>query len=49
MITISAVSFLFNTDTMPVSLLINQYEGQLMYEEAAIISILILVINNSFC
>lgn len=48
MITISAVSFLFNTDTMPVSLLINQYEGQLMYEEAAIISILILVINLIF-
>lgn len=48
MITISAVSFLFNTDTMPVSLLINQYEGQLMYEEAAIISILILCINLIF-
>lgn len=45
MITISAVSFLFNTDIMPISLLINQYEGQLMYEESAIISLTILIIN----
>jgi len=48
MITISAVSFLFNTRTMPVSMLINQYEGQLMYEESAIISVLILIINLIF-
>lgn len=48
MITISAVSFLFNTDIMPISLLINQYEGQLMYEESAIISITILIINMLF-
>ena len=48
MITISAVSFLFNTDIMPISLLINQYEGQLMYEESAIISITILFINLLF-
>jgi len=45
MITISAVSFLFNTDIMPISLLINQYEGQLMYEESAIISLIILTVN----
>lgn len=45
MITISAVSFLFNTDIMPISLLINQYEGQLMYEESAIVSLTILVVN----
>jgi len=45
MITISAVSFLFNTDIMPISLLINQYEGQLMYEESAIISLTILIVN----
>ncbi len=48
MITISAVSFLFNTKIMPVSLLINQYEGQLMYEEAAIVSLFILIINLLF-
>lgn len=45
MITISAVSFLFSTQTMPLSLLINQYEGQMMYEEAAIISLIVLIIN----
>lgn len=45
MVTISAVTFLFSVDTMPLSLLINQYEGQLMYEEAAIVSITILFFN----
>jgi len=45
MITISAVAFLFSIDTMPLSLLINQYEGHLMLEEAAIVSLLILLIN----
>ncbi len=45
MITISAVTFLFGTKTMPLSLLINQYEGQMMLEEAAIISLIILIIN----
>jgi len=45
MVTISAVTFLFSVDTMPLSLLINQYEGQLMYEEAAIISLTILFLN----
>ena len=45
MITISAVTFLFNTRTMPLSLLINNYEGNLMLGEAAIISIIILIFN----
>lgn len=45
MITISAVTFLFNTKTMPLSLLINNYEGDLMLGEAAIISLIILFIN----
>ena len=45
MITISAVSFLFSTDTMPVSLLINVYEDNLMLGEAAFISIFILLCN----
>lgn len=45
MITISAVTFLFNTRNMPLSLLINQYEGNMMLGEAAIISLIILMIN----
>lgn len=45
MITISAVTFLFNTRNMPLSLLVNQYEGNMMLGEAAIISLIILVIN----
>ncbi|MBQ8192737.1 MAG: ABC transporter permease subunit [Bacilli bacterium] len=45
MITISAVTFLFNTRTMPLSLLINNYEGNMMLGEAAIISLIILVFN----
>lgn len=45
MVTISAVTFLYSIDTMPLSLLINQYEGQMMYEEAAIVSIVILIFN----
>lgn len=45
MITISAVTFLFNTKTMPLSLLINTYEGDLMLGEAAIISLIILFLN----
>ena len=45
MITISAVAFLYNTRTMPLSILINRYEGSLMLEEAAIISIIILFFN----
>ena len=45
MVTISAVTFLFNTRTMPLSLLINNYEGSMMLSEAAIISLIILLIN----
>ena len=45
MITISAVAFLFNTKTMPLSLMINMYEENLMLGEAAIISLIILVFN----
>lgn len=45
MITISAVTFLYTSSTMPVSLLINNYEGNMMLGEAAIISIIILLIN----
>ena len=45
MVTISAVTFLFNTSTMPLSLLINNYEGNMMLGEAAIISLIILFFN----
>ena len=45
MITISAVAFLFNTTTMPLSLLITTYEENLMLGEAAIISLIILTFN----
>ena len=45
MITISAVSFLFNTKTMPMSLLINTYEEDFLLGEAAIISLIILTFN----
>lgn len=45
MVTISAVTFLFNTKNMPLSLLINSYEGSMMLGEAAIISLIILVFN----
>ena len=44
-VTISAVTFLFNTKTMPLSLLINNYEGSFMLGEAAIISLILLIIN----
>lgn len=45
MVTISAVAFLFSTDTMPLSLLINNYEGNMMLGEAAIVSLIILFFN----
>ncbi len=45
MITISAVAFLYNTKTMPLSLLIPTYEENFMLAEAAIVSLLILVVN----
>lgn len=45
MITISAVTFLFNSSNMPLSLLINNYEGNMMLGEAAIVSLIILLFN----
>ena len=45
MVTISAITFLFNSRTMPLSLLINNYEGSMMLGEAAIISLIILLFN----
>lgn len=45
MITISAVAFLYNTRTMPLSLLIPTYEGNLMLAEAAVVSFVILLVN----
>ncbi len=45
MITISAVTFLFNVETRPIALMIPQFEGQFMYEAAALVSLLILVAN----
>ncbi len=48
MITISAITFLYNVTTMPASLLINKYDGYLMLEEAALVSVLILIINIAF-
>ena len=45
MITISAITFLFNTNTLPLALLINTYEGNMLLGEAAIISLIILLIN----
>ena len=45
MVTISAVTFLFNTRNMPLSLLINNYEGNMMLGEAAIVSLIILFFN----
>ena len=45
MITISAVTFLFTVKTMPLSLLINNYEGNMLLGEAAIVSLIILFFN----
>lgn len=45
MITISAVSFLSNTDNMPVSMLIPQFEAQMLLECSAFVSLMILIIN----
>ena len=45
MMTISAVSFLMNFRTMPLSLLIPQLESQSFIEGTAMVSLLILVIN----
>jgi iron(III) transport system permease protein len=45
MMTISAVSFLFNTDNKPIALMINQFEAQAQMEAAAVVSLLILAVN----
>jgi len=45
MITISAVSFLVNFRTMPLSLLIPQLESQSFLEGTALVSLMILMIN----
>ena len=45
MITISAVSFLFNFRTMPLALMIPQLESQSFIEGTAMVSLLILLLN----
>lgn len=45
MMTISAVSFLATTSNKPAALMINQFEAQTQLECAAVISLLILMIN----
>ena len=45
MMTISAVSFLATTMNKPVSLMINQFEAQMQLEEAAVVSLMILLAN----
>jgi len=45
MMTISAVSFLANTDNKPIALMINQFEAQAQLEAAAVVSLLILLVN----
>lgn len=45
MMTISAVSFLANATTKPLSLLISQFEGQALFECASVVSLCILFIN----
>lgn len=45
MMTISAVAFLANARTKPVSLMINQFEAQTLLEAAAFVSLLILIVN----
>lgn len=45
MMTISAVSFLANVNTKPLSLMINQFEAQMQYECAAVVSLMILAAN----
>ena len=45
MMTISAVSFLSNINTQPISLMINAFEAQMLLECAAFVSLLILAVN----
>ena len=48
MITISAVSFLASIFDMPLALLIPTFESQLSYEAAAIVSLIVLLVNLLF-
>lgn len=45
MMTISAVSFLASSSTKPISLMINQFEAQMQFESAAVVSLAILLVN----
>jgi len=45
MITISAVSFVATTLTKPLSLMITQFQQQMLLEASAFVSLLILVVN----
>jgi len=45
MMTISAVSFLASTRNKPIALMINQFEAQMQLECAAVVSLMILIIN----
>lgn len=45
MMTISAVSFLANRDTNPISLMLPQFEAQMLLEASAFVSLLILGVN----
>ena len=45
MMTISAVSFLANVSTKPLSLMISQFEGQILYECSAVVSLVIMLCN----
>ena len=45
MMTISAVSFLAALSTRPIALMINQFEMQMQYESAAVVSLVILLVN----
>ena len=45
MMTISAVSFLANVRSKPIALMINQFEAQAQMEYAAVVSLMILLVN----
>ncbi|MBO7310262.1 MAG: ABC transporter permease subunit [Clostridia bacterium] len=45
MMTISAVSFIANNETYPISLMINKFEAQMQYESVAVVSLSILLVN----
>lgn len=48
MMTISAVAFLYTVANKPLALLIPQFESQLAYEAAAVVSLVILTVNLIF-